>query len=232
MIPTFLKCAVVAMIVSVAQAQNEGRSVNARLVYFLQSPGDPTELYFSSNGEAMKCSPSGNINGTPVTCPVDASGKVVFTRAAGGQVAATANVPASVKEAVFFFLKVPGPDKGAPYQILVVDEALKTLPKGGSFICNLSPKNARVSLAESKYLLAPGKPVFVDRPDKKDDYNMAPLQMQIQGEGEVWKPLKDTMLRFSESERYFIVTYLEDGRHPAVKIYKQVVSETSPAPAP
>ncbi|MES2439985.1 MAG: hypothetical protein V4584_12995 [Verrucomicrobiota bacterium] len=233
MISTFLKCAALAMTVSLASAQNEGRGVSARLVYFEQSSGDPSELFFNRNGEFVKCSPSGSVGITPVTCPVDASGKVVFTRTGGpDQVVATATVPASVSEAVFFFLRNPASAKGAPYQILVADESLKTLPKGGSFVCNLTPRTARVSLGEARYVLLPGKPVFVKRPEQKDAYNMAPLQMQIQAEGEEWKNLKDTMLRFSDNERYFIVTHMEGGKQPTVKIYKQVVQEKAAPAAP
>ncbi|MEO5713684.1 MAG: hypothetical protein ABIT37_09365 [Luteolibacter sp.] len=233
MLSTFFKCAVVAMAVSMAHAQNEGHRVSARLVYFQQSTGDPEDLYFNNNGEFVKCSPSGSVSAPPVACPVDAAGKVIFTKtAAAGEVVAAANVPESVTQAVFLILKNPTPGTGTPYQILVVDESFRTLAKGGSFICNLSPKNERVTLGESKLLLPPGKPVYVKRPDQKDAYNMASLQMQIQGEGDEWKNIKDTMLRFSESERYFIVSYLEDGKQPSVKIYKQVVQEKPQQPTP
>jgi hypothetical protein len=231
MLSIFLKLVVAVMTVTLAHAQTEGRRVNARLVYFEQSPGDPVEIYFNNGGEFVKCSPTGSVSGTPVACPVDASGKVTFTgTSTSSPVLATAHVPEDVSQAVFFFLRSPG--GVSAYRILVVDESLKTLPKGGSFICNLSPMNARVTLGGAKYLLPPGKPVFLNRPEQKDAYNMAPLQMQIEGEPEVWKSLKDTMLRFSETERYFIVTYMEGGRQPSVKIYKQVVREMTAAVAP
>ncbi len=231
MISTFLKCAMVAVTATLAHAQNENRHVSARLVYFEQSSGDPSDIFYNNDGQFVKCTPSGSVGIAPVACPVDAAGKVVFTRTAAlDQVVATANVPASISQAVFLFLRNSNPGKTAIYQILVIDEAYKTFPKGGSFICNLSPRNARVTLGEAKYLLPPGKPVHVKRPDQKDAYNMAPLQMQIQGEGDEWNNLKDTMLRFSESERYFIITYLEDGKRPSVKIYKQVVQEKAAPP--
>jgi hypothetical protein len=226
-----LKCAFALILSAAAHAQNETRRVSARLVYFQESPGNISELFFNNNGEFVKCSPSTSVSGTPVACPVDATGKVVFTgTAAGTPVVATANVPASVSEALFFFLKNSAPGAAPTYQILVVDESLKSLPKGGSFLCNLAPKTARVSLGEGKYILVPGKPVFMKRPEQKDEYNMAALQVQTQVQDDEWKNLKDTMLRVSESERYFIFSYLEDGKRPAVKIYKQVVQEIdSPA---
>jgi hypothetical protein len=226
------KCAIALILMTTAHAENEPRRVSARLVYFQESTGNPSELFFNNNGESVKCSPSTSVSGAPVACPVDAAGKVVFTgTAAGTPVVATANVPASISEAVFFLLKNSAPGAPPTYQILVVDESLKSLPKGGSFLCNLSPKTARVSLGEGKYMLVPGKPVYMKRPEQKDEYNMAALQVQIQAQGDEWKNLKDTMLRVSESERYFIVSYLEDGKRPAVKIYKQPVLEDPPAPA-
>lgn len=231
MTPKLFKCALALILLTCAHAQNEGRRVSARLVYFQESPGNPSELFFNQGGDFVKCSPSTSVSGAPVACPVDAAGKVTFTGATTGTpVVATANVPSSVSEAVFFFLKNSVPGAAMTYQVLVVDESLKSLPKGGSFLCNLSPKTARVCLGEGKYMIVPGKPVYMKRPEQKDEYNMAALQVQIQAQGDEWKNLKDTMLRVSESERYFIISYLEDGKRPAVKIYKQPVLEDSPTP--
>lgn len=232
MSPKLFKFALALILLTAAHAQNEARRVSARLVYFQESAGNPSELFFNNNGDLVKCAPSASVSGTPVPCPVDATGKVVFTgTAAGTPVVATANVPASISQALFFFLRNSAPGAAPTYQILVVDESLKSLPKGGSFLCNLAPKTARVSLGEGKYILVPGKPVFMKRPEQKDEYNMTALQMQIQDQGDEWKNLKDTMLRVSESERYFIFSYLEDGKRPAVKIYKQIVQEDAPPPA-
>lgn len=231
MTSTLFKCFAVAFTVTVASAQT--RNINARLVYFKQSSDDPATLYCPSatEGEFTSCTPGSSVEVDQTICPVNAAGKIVFTKtAAADQVVSTASVPAGINEAILFFLKNPT-SSGTPYQVLVVDESFKALPKGGSYICNLSRSPVRVSIGESKYELVPGKPVSAKRPEKRDAYNMASLQVVIK-DGEAWSPVKNSILRFADTERYFIIPYFEDGTRPSVKIYKQVVSDKDKPQAP
>lgn len=220
-----LVCAVV-LVSSAVHAQSAGRTVKARLVYFAPSPDDPSELFIAAGeeGEFITWQPSSSIAHAPVTCPVGTSGKVVFTKTAGGRdVMASASVPSGLSQAVFFFLKKPEPvGKSAPYQVLVVDESIRTLPKGGSYLCNIAPHPIRASLGEFNYELSPGKNVHIKRP-KVNDYNMAPFRIFMK-KNDAWSPVKDSGMRFSENERYFIISYLENGTRPSVKVYKQLMT--------
>lgn len=228
MIPSF-KYSTVAVLVAAASFNAAARTVNARLVYFTPSADDPAELYVAgqTEGELVKCEPSSSVTRDPATCQVDASGKVVFFKTAtGGEVVATATVPAGVSQAVFFFLRSPKPEqKNTSFQVLVADESPKVLPKGGSFACNVAPLSARLTIGEFKYELPPGKSVHLNRP-KIDASNMAPFRVQIQV-GDSWMPIKDSTLRFAENERYFLIIYRDDGTRSVVKIYKQAVFATS-----
>jgi len=204
--------------------------INARVVFFQDSKDDPKELYYAgAAGDFPKLTPAAGVGGTAVKIPVDGAGQVSLLTSPGqGKAAAVAKVPAGVTDAVFFLLKNPSTTgQGAPYQVLVADESPRALPRGGTFICNLAGFGARVALGESQYLLPPGKPAHIKRPEKRDGYNMSPLQLEAQI-GQEWKPIKDTMLRFSENERYFILISAESGGTPAVKIYKQIVPQEKP----
>lgn len=222
-------------VINSLHAQTSARTVSARVVYFDRTPEDPQELFVANGTEGgfTKIEPGQGVDGEPVTCPVDASGKVDFRKSqSAADIVASATVPKEVHRAVLFLLKSPSAAAGTnPYQVLVVDESTKTLPKGGGFICNLAGKSSRITLGELKYELPPGKSVSLKRPTTLDQYNMAPFQVQMQN-GEAWSRVKDAMMRFSDTERYFILTYLENGTRPAVKVFKQVAEEPVTSPVP
>lgn len=221
MIKKFVACITLALTLpSLAQ---EGRTVNARIVYFQEANENPAELFFATaGGEFGKVTPTGGVGGESMKMPVDSNGQVSLLKTpALGTPVAVAKVPAGIDDVVFFLLKAPAASAQAPsYKVLVADESVRNMPRGSSFICNVGGFGSRVSLGESKYMMPPGKPAYVKRPEKRDDYNMAAFQVEAQ-EGEAWKPVKDTMIRFSENERYFFLIYSESGGSPSVKIYKQ-----------
>lgn len=217
-----------------ADAQTPARTVSARVVYFDRTPEDSQELFVANgtDGGFLKIEPGQGVDGESVSCPVDASGKVDFRKSQSSpDVVASATVPQDVHKAVMFFLRLPKPNGTKIYQVLVVDESTKTLPKGGGYVCNLAGKSSRITLGELKYELPPGKSISLKRPATLNEYNMAPFQVQMQN-GETWSRVKDAMMRFSDSERYFILTYLENGTRPAVKVFKQVAEEPAGPPTP
>ena len=233
MIARVLKLLATLPMLGLLSAQTPSRMIHARVVYFDRAQGDPQELYVTSGAEGgfSKIEPAQGVDGEPVPCPVDGAGKVNFLKSrSAADVAATAVIPQGVSRAVLFFLKNPKAGSNA-YQVLVVDESRNAIPKGGSFICNLAGNNARLVLGELKYELPPGKSTSLKRPETLDDHNMASFQIAMQN-GDSWKRVKDAMMRFSESERYFILTYLENGTRPAVKVFKQSAEIVEPAPAP
>lgn len=221
-------CGLVLALPSPAQ---DARIVSVRVVYFQEAKDNPADLFFASaGGEFGKVSPAAGVAGESVKMVVDSAGQVSLLKtAAPGAPVAVAKVPGGIDDAVFFLLRNPAATSQTPsYKVLVADESVKNMPRGSSFICNIGAFVSRVSLGESKYALPPGKPAYVKQPAKRDDYNMAAFQMEAQ-EGDAWKPVKDTMIRFSENERYFFLIYSESGGSPAVKIYKQFMPVGSTA---
>lgn len=204
-------------------AAQDARMVSARIVYFQDAKDNPADLFHGvPGGEFAKVTPTAGVGGESVKMMVDASGQVPLLKTPGpGAPLAVAKVPNGVSEAVFFLLKNPAAASGGPsYRVLVADESAKSLPRGGSFVCNIAGFGSRVALGETRYVMPPGKPAYIRQPEKRDAYNMAAFQVEAQA-GEAWKPVKDTMIRFSENERYFFLIYAEAGSSPAVKIYKQ-----------
>lgn len=219
-----------ALVLALPAIAQDLRMITARVVYFQDAADNPPDLFFSSvGGEFGKVSPSAGVGESGTKVAVDPSGQVSFLKtAAAGAPVAVAKVPSGITEAVFFLLKSPAASGQAPsYKVLVADESLKTIPRGGSFVCNIGGSAARVSLGEVKYALPPGKPAYVKRPEKRDGYNMAAFHVESQ-EGDAWKPVKDTMIRFSENERYFFIIYSEAGGAASVKIYKQFIPVGNP----
>lgn len=219
-----------ALVLAFPAAAQGLRMISARVVYFQEAADNPTDLFFASvGGEFGKVSPSAGVGGDGTKIAVDAAGQVSFLKtAAMGNPVAVAKVPNGVTEAVFFLLRNPAASGQSPsYKVLVADESQKTIPRGGSFVCNIAGFGARVSLGEAKYALPPGKPAYVKRPEKRDGYNMAAFHVESQ-EGDVWKPVKDTMIRFSENERYFFIIYSEVAGAASVKIYKQFIPVGNP----
>ncbi|RYD30784.1 MAG: hypothetical protein EOP87_15990 [Verrucomicrobiaceae bacterium] len=221
MIKKLVACSI--LVLSLPSLAQEARTVSARVVYFQEENENPTDLFFAlAEGEYGKVSPASGVAGESARIPVDAGGQVSLLKSPGpGSPVAVAKVPADVEDVVFFLLKSPAPStQGPSYKVLVADESAKNMPRGSSFVCNVGGFGARISLGETRYVMAPGKPAYVKRPDKRDEYNMAAFQMEAQ-DGAAWKPVKDTMIRFSENERYFFLIYAEAGGSPSVKIYKQ-----------
>lgn len=212
------------------------RIVKCRLVAFEKAAGSPTELYSRSlvKGELIKNQVSLSIDAVPVEYPVAENGKLVFLAAEDTEspVVATATLPKNASR--FILLLIPSSTGGkSGYRIIPIEESAKNTPVGGAYICNISSTNARVTMGEFKYELLPGKSVSIAQPKKRDEYNMAPLSIQLSGNGK-WVSVKDSTTRFSKRDRYFMFTYVKPKlNRPMVKIYQQSVAiNTMPADRP
>jgi hypothetical protein len=233
MISNFLKCIAAVLTLGVAHAQSKpevkapakGRVVNIKLVYLTKSEGDLGELYFATDkgGTLKKGTPSASVAVDSVPCWVESSGRVVFTKTAeSSDVEATAAVGEDVKSAIVFFhknLKQTGTD---PYQTLVVNDDSKKFPNGSSFVCNLSNIPLRIKIGDVETELAPDNSAYVDQPKGRDEYNLATVLVSKK-DGEDWSPVKDSMHRFADTERYFIFLTPTEEEDLTVKVYKQPV---------
>lgn len=220
-----LFCAALAAPLS-AFAQTGARTIKARVVYLEPSPKDPAELFVSSSGHGKfaKLSPGASIGQDKVDCPVSSSGKMEFTTSKDSKdPVAVAEIPSSLSDANLFLYKRDKPAEGESiYQVAAIDNSRKALPDGGTFVLNLTSSDVQVKVGDQSGEATAGKSHAVKRPEARDEYNMAPFMLRIKS-GEAWKPLKDSMMRFSEAERYFVIVHQPaKGGRAQVKIYKQV----------
>lgn len=221
MIKTLLACS--ALVLALPSSAQEARTIRARIVYFQEANENPADLFhLAAGGEYRKVSPTSGVGGESTEMLVDGGGQISLLKSpAPGSPVAVAKIPGGVTDAVFFLLRSPATSAQAlSYKVLMADESPKNMPRGSSFVCNIGGFGSRVSLGGTGYLMPPGKPAYIKQPEKRDPYNMAAFQVEAQ-ERQAWKPVKDTMIRFSENERYFFLIYAETGNVPSVKIYKQ-----------
>lgn len=200
--------------------------LKARFVYIEKAADDPAEIYTNDPKEsapAVKLPTSSEIAGEPVACPVIGRKVILFRSDTRDEKMATVEIPdGTMTKVVVFLVKNPKPEKGGAYLAMLVDDSTEALPAGGTFIGNLSSGTARVTLAEVPRELAPGESAFVKRPEKRDDFNMAPLIVEVQDNGK-WRRAKETMQRYAESDRYYVLAYPVVGRPPGVKVLKQTI---------
>lgn len=224
---TCLHIAASAVMIGSAGAQSATRAVKVRLVYFEPAKDDPTALFahYGNKGKSVKIVPGSNVTDDKIDCPVPSAGEVIFSRSADARDAvAAATIPAGVKEANLFFLKrrPPAPD-GLLYQVVVVDNSRSFLPHGGVCVYNLTASPGSVTVGDTTVDVAPDLPVAIKKPRELDEYNMAAFKVRLK-EGAVWRTLKDNMMRYADSERYYAFIHTQPGGgRPGVKIYKQVM---------
>jgi hypothetical protein len=220
----FVLCSVLAAPLT-TNAQSVARTLKARVVYLEPSSEDPAELFVTSTGgrKIVKLIPGASIGQDKVDCPVPSSGKVEFTKTKDSKNAvAIAEIPTALTDANLFFIKRDKPSESElPYQVAVIDNSRAVVPDGGTFVLNLTDSDVQVTVGDQSGEMPPGKSHTAKRPESRDEYQMAPFILKINNGGD-WKPLKDNMMRFAESERYFVIIHAPvKGGRPAVKIYKQ-----------
>ncbi|MEO8615976.1 MAG: hypothetical protein ABI600_12610, partial [Luteolibacter sp.] len=225
MIPRHLLCVLAA---TLATASAAPRAVSCRVISFGKNPEIPAELFCPAKvaGEFNKAVPSLSVESFPVEIFVPENGEIRFTAAANAAspVIATAIIPPGAEKAYLFLLADPTPGDAKLFQIVAIEDSPQATPPGGAMIHNATLQEARVTLAKDIHPLSPGKSVSLTNPTGKDEYNMAPLKIEIQANGR-WTSVKDGLTRFSPRDLYLIFTY--PGPQPdkaLVKIYQKSVT--------
>ncbi len=218
--------AVSSLVFTVPACFGQIGELKARFVYIEKAADDPAEIYTNDAKEsapAVKLPVSGEIAGEAVACPVIGRKIALYKSDSRTELMATVEVAdGATREVVIFLVKNPKPEEGGAYLAMLAEGSLKAMPPGASFFGNLSSGTARVTLAEVPKELAAGKSIIAKRPEKRDDFNMAPVVVEVEDGGK-WRKMKESMLRFAESDRYFILAYPVAGRPPAVKVLKQTL---------
>ncbi len=135
-------------------------------------------------------------------------GKVIFNdpKDLTGPAVAIATVPAGMKNGLVMCFPSGAKEGEPPYRTVVVDISLKGIPKDGALVMSVFPEDVRVVIGEHRILLKPGKSAGLKRPQKRNDYNMAPVVFQAQ-EGAEWKTAAETLVSFPPDLRQFFVSF-------------------------
>lgn len=183
-------------------------SVSCRFLCFERSADGTEKLVAKGSGGAFAdCPLPLSIPSAPVA--LDASGGVIGFRKSADDagVAATARIPAGVKKAFILFLPAAGK---APqlHETVVIEDSAKGFPQDGCVVLNLYQADVRFVIGEHKIQLRPGGTTALQRPAKRDDFNMSGIAFQFQTGGD-WRTAAESMIRFPEGQRHLFVTFID-----------------------
>ena len=215
-----------------ALAQETIPTVRCRTICFQVVDGLST-LYAAGRreGQVVSCSLSTAAFSEPriVGAP---GGRMVFygrepssTDLENNEPVAAVKIPPSLKSALLLF--VPNPKQGGKaYHVVVLDDSQATFKPGGALVLNLYQKDVRFIIGEHKKQLSPGKVLYLDIPNQRDDFNMASVAFQFEGP-KGWRTATENRLRFTERLRHVIVTYVDTrSKRPRLRTYRDVLPET------
>ncbi|MEM1085184.1 MAG: hypothetical protein AAGI48_13815 [Verrucomicrobiota bacterium] len=156
--------------------------------------------------------------------------KLSFISADDRKPAAEAAIPDGIGEAILVFARAPkGGKNKLPWRIFVIEDSPKKFPNGGAHVANFHGGNLRFVIGEQKLGLKAGGSRGVDRPEKRDDFNMAPVIFQFEGKDGKWTTASETRLRFAPGLRYLMLAYVDPQtgrpRITPVKDFKQHAPE-------
>lgn len=182
--------------------------VSCRFLCFQPSADGTSKLVAKASGGAFAdCPLPLSIPSGPVA--LEAPGGVIgFRKSAGDDAtAATARIPAGVKNAFIVFLPATG--KGPQlYETVVIEDSAKGFPKDGCVVLNLYQADVRFVIGEHKIRLRPGGTAALQRPAKRDDFNMSGIAFQFETAGD-WRTAAESMVRFPEGQRHLFVTFID-----------------------
>jgi hypothetical protein len=222
------------LLVSAAGFAEEVTKISCRFL-FLDVTGQTPPALFAVSDKAVD-----------IPCPLPTSGPsdptdcfaksniIAFYNSADRKPAATATIPANLKNVILVFVAAGGSAPGAlPWRVFVIEDSAKNFPDGGAFVANFHNKDIRFVLGENKIMLHPGSYHGFGRPTERDAFNMAPVVFQFQ-QDEEWQTASETMLRFTTGLRYLIFAYVDpsSGRPQIAtySVYRQITVPPAPPP--
>lgn len=225
-----LKSCLLLLLLPLSGFSQEGGKVTCRFLALEGGKLPPALVNIAADGTEIPCAVPANTLSPEVTCATKENA-IHFLSAADKKPAAVAKVPAGIKKAILVFVAA-GKDAGAvPWRVFVIEDSPKNFPEGGAFVANFHQQDIRFVIGENKTLLKPGGSHGFPRPEKRDDFNMAPVVFQFQ-QKETWTTASESMLRFVPGMRYLVFAYVDpaSGR-PRIATY-QDFQRAAPPPAP
>jgi len=209
------------------------RPVDCRLLWFDPATQPPALVNLGPDEGAISCKFTPNTL-SPTVRLFASNGVIRFLDDGERKAAAAATIPANVKKAILVFLPAAKPAAGeeaaAMPRVFVIDDSPQSFPQGGAFVANLFSGDIRFVIGEHRNQLRTGNTLGVKQPEKRDEFNMAPVLIQFQ-QGDSWRTASESVVRFIPETRYLILAYVDpaSGR-PRIATITDVASAVEPEP--
>lgn len=226
--------AIVLLVTSSCFAQ-EARPVECRFLSFGSKSDTTSVLAVSDKGEDIICPLSSTQLSKKIVCTAK-DNKIAFLSPADRKLFASATIPSGVRAALVIFVRLakPGekPADDAGWKVFVIDDSPKSFPDGGAYIANFYPGDIRFVIGEHKGMLHAAGTHGYAMPQKRDDFNMAPVIFEFLS-GEKWRIANESSLRFLPGMRYLIFAYVDpvSGR-PRINTYQDLADPAAPVASP
>jgi hypothetical protein len=208
----------------------DARKVACRFLALGADKEPPPLINVGPDGAEIPCViPTNTLSPDSTDCSAKGD-SIQFLSADDRKPAATAKIPANLKSAILIFVAAPNKPGTPPWRVFVIEDSPKNFPEAGAFVANFHSQDIRFVIGENKTMLKPGGNHGFPRPDKRDDFNMAPVIFQFQ-QKDAWITASESMLRFVPGVRYLILAYVDpaSGR-PRISTYQDFKRTAPPAP--
>lgn len=216
------------LILPSVHADEKSRPVDCRFLWFDPVTPPPALLHTLEDGAQRRAEIRERTLSPVVRCFTE-DNSIRFMTEADRKLAAIAHVPAGVTDAILVFFPGAATPDSPRWRVLVIDSADDNFPHGGAFVVNLSNHDIRFMIGEHRVQLRPGTSDGVERPEQRDDFNMAPTLVQFQHDGR-WRTANESRARFIPNLRYLILAYVDpaSGR-PRISTFKDAIPAGMPA---
>lgn len=210
----------------------ESRKVGCRFLCLNADAPPPPLVNIVDKGSEVSCSVNTNSVSQEVIC-LATDNVIHFLAAADHKPAANATIPANVHAVILVFVAVAKDANALPWRVFVIEDSVKNFPDGGAFVANFHSQDIRFLIGESRIMLHPAACHGVARPEKRDNFNMAPVIFEFQ-QNDSWHIAKESMLRFLPGMRYLIFAFVDaaSGRPRVTTIRDFRVGATAPPKGP
>jgi len=218
----FLLCPVIG------QAQ-EFRKVGCRFLALDADAPPPPLLNVAEKGVEIPCTVTTNTLSPAGFCFAKGS-TMSFISSGDRKPAATATIPANGNAFILVFVASAKAPNALPWRVFVVEDNPKNFPDGGAFVANFHNQDIRFLIGESKIMLRPAGSHGFPRPEKLDNFNMAPVVFEFQ-QNNTWRIARETMLRFLPGMRYLIFAYVDPtSERPRISTFRDYGITAKPPP--
>lgn len=205
--------------ISHAQDSKDFRKVRCRFLSLDRTAPPPPLVNLGDKGVEVPCTVYTNSLSPPSECHARGNG-IHFLSSVDRKPAASATIPANCKDVILVFDTAEKSPDALPWRVFVIDDTTKNFPDGGVFVVNFLKQDVRFVIGEDPLIVHPGESHGFALPEKRDDFNMAPVIFEVL-QHETWRTANESSLRFLPGTRYLIFACLEpaSGR-PRIRTYR------------